>query len=33
VWELLGWRRFPAAGQWLHHNPQIAAVPNMESLK
>jgi uncharacterized protein len=31
--ELPGWRRFPAAALWLQHNPQIAAAPNMESLK
>jgi uncharacterized protein len=31
--ELPGWRRFPAAAQWLQHNQQIAAVPTMESLK
>ena len=31
--ELPGWRRFPAAAQWLQRNPQIPAVPNIESLK
>jgi uncharacterized protein len=31
--ELPGWRRFPAAALWLQHNPQMAALPNIESLK
>jgi uncharacterized protein len=31
--ELPGWRRFPAAALWLQHNPQMAAVPNIENLK
>lgn len=31
--ELPGWRRFPAAALWLQHNQQMAAVPNIESVK
>jgi len=31
--ELPGWRRFPPATQWLQRNVQVAAAPNLESLK
>jgi uncharacterized protein len=31
--ELPGWRRFPAAAQWLQHHAPVAAAPNTESLK
>jgi uncharacterized protein len=31
--ELPGWRRFTPAAQWLQHNAQIAAEPNIEQLK
>jgi uncharacterized protein len=31
--ELPGWRRFMPAAQWLQHNAQIAAAPDIEQLK
>jgi uncharacterized protein len=31
--ELPGWRRFPPAAQWLQHNAQTAAAPDIEGLK
>ena len=31
--ELPGWHRFPAAVQWLQHNAQITAAPDMEGLR
>jgi uncharacterized protein len=31
--ELPGWRRFTPASQWLQHNAQIAAEPDIEQLK
>ena len=31
--ELPGWRRFPAAVQWLQHNARIPAAPNLASFK
>jgi hypothetical protein len=31
--DLPGWRRFLPAAQWLQHNAQIAAAPDIERLK
>ncbi len=31
--ELPGWRRFPAAAQWLQRNAPVAASPNQQDLK
>jgi uncharacterized protein len=31
--QLPGWRRFAPAAQWLQHNAQIAAAPDIEQLK
>jgi uncharacterized protein len=30
---LPGWRRFPAAAQWLQHNARVVTVPKVEELK
>jgi uncharacterized protein len=31
--DVPGWTRNPAAEEWLHNNPQVAAVPNPDALK